>query len=850
MRVREPRQTRLFGPIVNAFWAGDSIIAYSRNEQGHVAKRSYPAEYVSFVRLADATQSLRDQLRSSRSVLGFREDGDFLRIRWVSHQAAKKTAERGGWFERVGVKAYEADVDPVRRWIVDHDVPLQRPRRCYLDFEADSRVSFSELDRMRILAWSIVNEDGSTFRAEVLREESDQAEREMVVQLWELLCQYDQIAAWNGDRFDFVLLDFASQRLKVPVDVRRWLWIDHMVVFKRLNVSASESGDEKQSMALGSVAKSVLGDDEEKLVKLGRLGGPTSYDIWKSDPELLRAYCLDDSQKMRKIEVKTGYLDLAWTISELTHTLPNTRVQNPTRFVEGYLLEIGKRRGIKFPTWSPPPKDDGSPAESDEPEPFHEPVQFRGAFVLEPTKRGILRDVHVCDFARLYPSMILSFNLSPETWRSGVVLRESEFSRPSYLMHVPLKQYPRPPGTCEVPLVDRVFDNEPRGVLAEAIEEMLALRKTWDDKKKSFAPGTIEWKDADRRSTAYKNMTNAFFGVVGSCWSRFYVREVAESIAQAGAWLIKETIKQAEDRHWRVIYGDTDSCFVCGPTRAEFQQWTEDLNSNFFPALLKTKGCTRCTVKLEAEKGFSVLAMIRNKGYAGRYAYFKGTDAKKDSKPEIKGLEYKRGDSIRIARRMQEELIHLLLEDYPDAEQRCVELVERWRKRVLEEPLALEDVLMSKALSKAVREYKHEKKQNGEWAARPPHVEVAALLHERGRAVSTGVRIEYFVVDGSSSPKTYSPAEDWKGECDRFGVWEDAVYPPSQRVLEACFPQTSWERWAKVRPKKQRARPENVVDMFDVGRQKPLGVVVEKAVKARMPKVNEQESLFPLLEKP
>jgi hypothetical protein len=37
---------------------------------------------------------------------------------------------------------------------------------------------------------------------------------------------------------------------------------------------------------------------------------------------------------------------------------------------------------------------------------------------------------------------------------------------------------------------------------------------------------------------------------------------------------------------------------------------------------------------------------------------------------------------------------------------------------------------------------------------------------------------------------------------DRFGTWEDDVYPPTMRVLQACFPGVDWTRWEKVRPRR------------------------------------------------
>ncbi len=791
-------------PITNAYWAGNAIVVVERGAEG-VKRTPIAAEYVSFIRTADATRAVVTALRSSRFVLGLSEEpGGWTRIRWLTRDAAKRAALPDGWFARARIPIFEADVDPVRRWLTESGAEIAKPRRVYLDFESDNRVSFNRLPEMRILAWSLVGEDASYQRAEVLAAESNEAERALLVELWRALVAFDQVCSWNGDRFDFRLLEARTERLGIPVEPRRWLWLDHMRVYERFNVSASESGDEKQSLSLQAVATTLLGADEgEKLVHLGELGGPTSWGMWSAggeQRERLRVYCLDDSIKMQRIEAKTGYLALLQSIAEVTHTLPDSRCVNPTRYVEGYLMRLGRERQMHFATWNAPDKH-----ETPEGETAEKPDQFKGAFVFGPSRKGVMRDVHVADFSRLYPSIIISWNISPETWRPNVVLVESADARPSYLAHLPLRRFPLPAGHCAAPITERAFASEPQGVLPLAVAEMLRLRAFWDDKKKASPPGTPEWKEADRRSSAYKIAANAFFGVVGSPWSRFFVREVAEAISQAGAWLIQETIREAEVRGWRVVYGDTDSLFVHGCTEAEFNTFVEWCNSDLYPRLLKEKGCARPCVKLAYEKAFKILVLVRSKGYAGSYSHFKGKRATADSKPEIKGLEYKRGDSIRLARRMQEEVIqHLLAGD--DRASSYEALVERWRSRVLDEPLELDDVRMSKRLSKAVREYKQERKKDGSLSSRPPHVEVAALLKERGQDVSSGTRIAFFIVDGSTSPAKYAPADDWKGEVDRFAIWEDYCYPPTMRVLEACFPATQWSRWARVRPAKIRGQ--------------------------------------------
>jgi DNA polymerase elongation subunit (family B) len=798
---------------VNAYWAGPKIVAFRRDDSGRLIRSELRSEHACFVRRSDISKEIEAQLRGSRYVVGLREEaGGWLRIRWLSREHCLRAASREGWFASRGIEVFEADVDPVRRWITDERIEIARPRRCYVDLEADSRVPFTRMHEMRILCWSLVSDDGSVRRVEMLREDTDQAEREMLLALWKALEDYDQVASWNGDYFDFPLIAARSERCGIAVEARRLLWIDHLAVFQRLNMSASESGDEKQSMSLGAVAKAVLGADEAKLVDLGDVGGLTTWAMYAAggtERERLGAYCLDDSDKMRRIEERTGYLELQQTLSEATFVFPDSRGIQPTQQVEGFMLRLGSQRGVRFPTHHYGANDE------------HE--QFKGAFRMEPTRKGVLEHVHVGDFERLYPSIIISWNMSQETWQRDVRLIESGAGRPSYLAHKPLERYPIPEGCC-ASTTDQVFANEPQGVLPAAVSEMLRLRIEWDEKKKKSPPGTPEWQEAARRSAAYKIAANSFYGVVGSPFSRFFEREIAEAVTQCGVWLIQETIRAAESSRWgmKVIYGDTDSLFIAGCTKERFEQFKDWCNAELYPQLLAEKKASRNTIRLGYEKEFRRLVIVGKTRYFGSYVHFKGKAAAADSKPEIKGLEFKRGDAARLARKLQEELVHRVLGCgcEPSTEVEVFEQhLNEWKQRVLEGDLALSDFVQSKRVAKNLREYVRKTKKDGEQSALPPHVEIALELQRRGKDVRPGVKIEYFVVDGSTAPLKYLPAEDYAGQVDRFYLWEDVIYPPTQRVLEATFPAADWKRWARVRPAKLRGREarEHVLPGVELG---------------------------------
>jgi DNA polymerase elongation subunit (family B) len=137
-------------------------------------------------------------------------------------------------------------------------------------------------------------------------------------------------------------------------------------------------------------------------------------------------------------------------------------------------------------------------------------------------------------------------------------------------------------------------------------------------------------------------------------------------------------------------------------------------------------------------------------------------------------------------------------------------MLDRYREHVLKDELPLADVMLSKRLTKEIKEYARRVKKDGTHAEQAAHVEIARKLEERGHEVREGTRIEYIVVDGGVAPIRALPAEDYdpkipERNADRFYLWETLVFPPTQRVLQAAFPDHDWTRWERVRPPRPRA---------------------------------------------
>lgn len=284
---------------------------------------------------------------------------------------------------------------------------------------------------------------------------------------------------------------------------------------------------------------------------------------------------------------------------------------------------------------------------------------------------------------------------------------------------------------------------------------------------------------------------------------------MAESVTQCGAWLILETMKAAENWGMSVVYGDTDSVFIEGAPKERFEEFVEWCNTELYPRILAEVGCVENHINLAYEKEFERIVFTSAKRYCGSYAHYKGAAATGDSKPEIKGLEYKRGDSIRLTRRLQEEVVNMIVgfQQEPAEDPAQYEaLLDQWVTRVLDDDLALEEVVISKRMGKPLDGYARKRKLDGTWARQLPHVEMARILEARGRDVSEGSKIEYVIIDGSTKPVTVMPAEDWTGKCDRYAIWDSQVSAPTLRVLKAAFPTHDWGRWTRTRPKAPRVK--------------------------------------------
>lgn len=359
-------------------------------------------------------------------------------------------------------------------------------------------------------------------------------------------------------------------------------------------------------------------------------------------------------------------------------------------------------------------------------------VPYQGAVVLEP-KKGIHENVAVLDFKALYPSLMVAFNISPDTY-----LEPDE---------------PEPPqGVFVAPEVGHRFLKEPDGFYRRALKSLMEARETLRKRLEGLPKSSYEYRLLDARQKAIKTVTNACYGYAGWVGARWYVKPVAEAVTAWGRATILDALKEAKNLGLEVFYSDTDSLFVENDPRK-----IEILSKHMQEKLGLTLKPDEIYVR--------ILFTEAKKRYAGLL---------QDGRLDIVGLEVARGDWTEAARKVQEGVLEIILKE--QSPKKAVEYVRSFLKDLFMGKVSYKDLILWKTITKDLREYK----------VRAPHVEAAKKLIQRGWKLSLGDKVGYVITSKPGS--LYDKAEPYilasLKDIDLRYYAERQIIPAALRVLE------------------------------------------------------------------
>lgn len=338
--------------------------------------------------------------------------------------------------------------------------------------------------------------------------------------------------------------------------------LDYMTVYKKFSYK------ELPSYALNAVSMTELG--RGKVEYEGNLD-----DLMENDIETFIHYNITDVELILELDKKLQYIDLVRGIAHVGH-VPYEDFVYSSKYLEGALLTYLKNiGGIVAPN---------KPADRREKmEQLKESGEqgFIGAFVKDPVP-GRYEWMYDLDLTSLYPSIIMTLNISPETkiakiedWSAEQFVRgtkESYIVDGKIVTHEKLKEF----------LDKYKYTVASNGVMynSEYTGLIPAILNDWFDKRVEYKNEMKRWgKEGNeekyefykKRQLVQKILLNSLYGVLGLPAFRFYDIDNAEAVTLTGQTVIKKTQDAINSKYNKelktdsidyVQYVDTDSVFV------------------------------------------------------------------------------------------------------------------------------------------------------------------------------------------------------------------------------------------------------------------------------------------------
>jgi DNA polymerase elongation subunit (family B) len=609
------------------------------------------------------------------------------------------------WDTRVLIDAYS-----------DSDEVSTKHRRAYIDIEVDSVGGYPNIEDpiKEVTAIALLDEVKDTYYCFILdkdgvvqNENKDNTiilpylhEEDLLVAF---LKKWDEVkptivSGWNIDGFDFPYLHARLVRVvgeeaanalspinicyfnkyKNKMCIAGVNALDYLLLYKKY------SGKNLTNYRLDTVAKEEL--------KIGKIEYDGSLnDLMKSDIKKFIEYNLHDIILVKKMNDQLQFIELAMSICHVCH-VGYEEFGVSSKFLEGALLTYLRRKKLIAPNKKL------NVEVSDRDDDLNDDVGFEGAYVKDPIP-GRYDWVCSADINSLYPSVIMSLNISPETkvavikdWDSEKLVKKSgdkiAFDNEVYTYE-----------DFEKLIVDNnlsvsangiVYDQNKLGCIPDILKTWFAERleyktKMKDASKSGDKAGYVFWK---RRQHVQKILLNSLYGVLGLSIFRFYDLDNAAAVTLTGQEIIKTSAKyvngkfnkrcNTKDKDY-VIYIDTDSLYLDIKSLADHEKVVDikpfaiqtignvskELNEFYKVMMLRMFNSTDNRIVIAADVVAQSAFWVVKKRYAMRKVY-NMEESKDMDEIEIKGLDVVRSSYPKKFRDFMKGILTDILQGTPN----------------------------------------------------------------------------------------------------------------------------------------------------------------------------------------
>ena len=324
--------------------------------------------------------------------------------------------------------------------------------------------------------------------------------------------------------------------------------MDYMEVFKKFGYAYGP----QESYSLNNISHVVLGEEKLSYEEHGSL-----FDLYKADHQKFIDYNIKDVELVDRLEDKMGLITLGLTMA-YRGGVNYTDVFGTTAIWDSIIFRDLYQNNVIVPF----PKDS-------------EKGNYPGGHVKEPYV-GMHEHVVSFDLNSLYPSIIMQFNMSPET-----IL--NEYSPELNVETVLSKPNINKPDNTGIAAGGQHFNTSKQGVLPKIIEEMYSERVTVKKDMLKYQQDLQKAEDkqdifelqrkislAENRQMSIKILLNSLYGALGNRYFRFFDQRIAEAITLSGQAIIRWG-ENAINEYLQKLLGskkdyvitiDTDSLYV------------------------------------------------------------------------------------------------------------------------------------------------------------------------------------------------------------------------------------------------------------------------------------------------
>lgn len=313
--------------------------------------------------------------------------------------------------------------------------------------------------------------------------------------------------------------------------------IDGRVIFDMLPYM--QRNHKLSSYSLNSVCAEYLGQQKEDVHHSIISDLQNGSD---EDRHRLAVYCLKDAllpqRLMNKLSVLVNYVEMARVTG-----VPMSFLISRGQQIKVFSMILRKCRNEKLLV--PTLHKTGNTGDD---------VGYEGATVLDPIKNYYQTPIATLDFASLYPSIMMAYNLCYST------------------LVAPMNAHKLDPSMYKKSENGNIFvhSHVKKGILPTILEELLSARKRAKKDMKN-APTEFERAVQNGRQLALKVSANSVYGFTGATVGQLPCVPIASSVTSYGRLLLEKTKAFVEEKYTKangyehdaqVVYGDTDSVMV------------------------------------------------------------------------------------------------------------------------------------------------------------------------------------------------------------------------------------------------------------------------------------------------